>query len=178
MGRLVPNALLVSAAIFLVVLGDRERPQLVVSPDAEVASLEAAAARDPSARALAALADAYLDRGQPGLAGSVLATASDLARSTPEVAFQEARALLGLGQARRAFEVASRAEAACDERTCPAYLGARIAQERAYLEALVTAGIEDPSDQPDRARQALASSRRAVQLVAVRDPTIREGRFP
>jgi hypothetical protein len=135
-----------------------------------IAQLEAKAAVTPaSAPTIAALAGAYLDREQPGLATAVIEKAPRQVRERPEVAHLYARALFHRGRAREALAVARDASDACgDSPSCPTWLVARTAGQVAFFEQVVAAGIDDPEDDPSATRAAYERSHHAVRLVAMR----------
>jgi len=138
-------------------------------------ALEARAAHTPTASNVSALASAYLEREQPGLASAVIEKAPREVRAEPDVAHQEARALLRRGRVRDALAVAEKAQAACtaqasdaDAQACPGWLAARTARQTVFLREVVAAGIEDLSADPTGARQAYERSARELRIVAVR----------
>src|SRR4029078_9745062 len=88
----------------------------------------------PSRAATAALASAYLDRDQPGLATAVIEKAPRAVRERPEVAQLYARALFHRGHAREALAVARDASNACESASCPAWLVAKTARQVAFFE--------------------------------------------
>jgi hypothetical protein len=131
--------------------------------------LESQAAVTPTAGAVAALAGAYLDRNQPGLATAVLEKAPREVRDRPEIAHLYARALFHRGQAREALAVAREASDACAETAaCAPWLLAKTMRQAAFLEQVVAAGIDDPQKNPDAIRIAYDRSTHAVRLVAMR----------
>src|SRR4029077_14903470 len=97
---------------------------------ADIQQLESEAAVAPSAHAVAALAGAYLDRTQPGLATAVLEKAPRELRDRPEVAQLYARALFHRGHAREALAVAREATFACIDGTeCAPWLVAKTVRQ-------------------------------------------------
>ena len=133
--------------------------------------LEARAALAPAnAPTVAALAGAYLDRDQPGLATAVIEKAPQAVRETPSVAYLHARALFHRGRAREALAVARDASETCggDTPACPAWLVAKTAGQVAFFEHVVAAGIDDPEDAPTATRAAYERSTHEVRLVAMR----------
>jgi predicted Zn-dependent protease len=135
----------------------------------ELAQLEADAALAPTSTAkTAALAGAYLDRDQPGLATAVIEKAPRQVREKPEVAQLYARALFHRGRAREALAVARDASEACADSACPAWLVAKTARQVAFFEQVVAAGIDDPQDDPAATRAAYERSTHEVRLVAMR----------
>jgi hypothetical protein len=132
--------------------------------------LEAGAAVAPgNTVAVAALAGAYLDRDQHGLATAVIEKAPRQVRERPEVAHLYARALFHRGRAREALAVARDAGEACgDSPSCPAWLVAKTARQVAFFEQVVAAGIDDPQDDPNGTTAAYRRSTHEVRLVAMR----------
>lgn len=144
--------------------------QVLPHKDAALGQLETRAALAPaSAPTVAALAGAYLDRDQPGLATAVIEKAPRLVRERPEVAHLYARALFHRGKVRDALAVARDASDACGESaSCPSWLVAKTSHQVAFFEQVVSAGIDDPEDDPTATRAAYQRSSHAVRLVAMR----------
>lgn len=172
---LVINGLVLGAIGWMAVIngGDERAAQLLPkdkpgTAPADVAALEEHAAVAKSASTVAALAGAYLDRDQPGLASSVIESASPEVRRTPAVAHLEARALFHRGRARDALAVAKAAEDACADGPCPGWLVAKTTRQVAFLEQVVAAGIDDPEVAPDAVRAAYDRSSHEVRLIAMR----------
>jgi len=145
-------------------------PQHAAPGGAPLAELESRAAQEPaSAKVVAALAAAYLERDQPGLASAVIEKAPRRIREQPEVGVLYARALFHRGRTRAALAVARDAGEACaDSPSCPTWLVAKTARQVAFFEQVVAAGIDDPLDDPGATRAAYERSAREVRLVAVR----------
>jgi hypothetical protein len=135
-----------------------------------VDELEQVAAVSPaSAGPVAALARAYLDREQPGLATAVIERAPRSVQERPEVAQLYARALFHRGRAREALAVARDASERCGEQaTCPAWLIAKTARQVAFFKQVVAAGIDDPQVDPTATLAAYERSSHEVRLVAMR----------
>jgi hypothetical protein len=141
------------------------------APATPIADLEARAALAPANVAdIAALASAYLDRQQPGLATAVIEKAPAALRERPEIAQLYARALFHRGRAREALAVARDASDTCmDSSTpCPSWLVAKTARQVAFFEQVVAAGIDDPQDDPGATVAAYERSTHEVRLVAMR----------
>ncbi len=140
-------------------------------PDATRAALqqlEHQAAVTPGADAIVALASAYLDRDQWGLATAVLEKAPPAVRTRPEVAQLYARALFHRGLAREALAVAREASATCaDAAGCAPWLIAKTAQQVAFLEQVGAAGIDDPQAAPDATEAAYERSTHEVRIIAM-----------
>jgi hypothetical protein len=145
-------------------------PRRLVAGGVSLAELEARAALAPaSTSSVAALARAYLDRDQPGLATAVIEKAPRQVRERPEVAQMYARALFHRGRAHEALAVSRDASEACEAApSCPAWLVARTARQVAFFEQVVAAGIDDPQDDPIATRAAYERSTHGVRLVAMR----------
>ncbi|MEZ4295476.1 MAG: hypothetical protein R3B70_10915 [Polyangiaceae bacterium] len=181
-GKLLLNGLVIAAAAWMFVHGTKtetsgllpSRARAPIATDTALASLESAAALQPSADSTSRLAGAYLERDQPGLACAVIEKAPAAVRSTPAVSHLYARALLHRGKVPEALAVARQVEASCAESlaesdgACPAWLLARSARQLAFLEEMSAAGIEDPGLNPDGARAAYDRSARQVRFVAMR----------
>ncbi len=137
----------------------------------EVAELETVAAREPSTSAARALANAYLDRNEPGLASAVLDRVPATDRQDPHLAYVEARTLYARGRSSEALTLLRGVERSCEERSdaeaCPAWLVAKVTRQATFLEALGEAGVEDPAREPEAARAALERSRRQGRVVAI-----------
>jgi len=145
-------------------------PPKTVAGATSLDQLETRAALTPaSVSTVAALAGAYLDRDQPGLATAVIEKSPRQVRERPEVAHLYARALFHRGRAREALAVARDAGEACgDTASCPTWLLAKTARQVAFFEQVVAAGIDDPQDDPTATRAAYERSTHEVRLVAMR----------
>lgn len=175
-GLFVANGLVLAGVAWTIGLGPSVRasellPSRAAAGADELAALEARYAEGRTPASVTALAAAYLERDQPGLASSALDAAPGDVRALPEAAHLSARALVHRGRVRDALAAAEQASAACATGACPAWLAAKSEHQRAFLEQLVAAGVEDPQVDAAAARAALdAYSRSAsqVRLVAVR----------
>ena len=174
---LVANGLVLGGIAWMASFGGLEVRATQVLPQASnsvaavaaLDQLETRAATMPNAAAIAALAGAYLDREQPGLATAVIEKAPRDVRARPEVASQEARALFQRGRAREALAVARKASETCDESdACPAWVTAKTSRQVAFLEQMVAAGIDDPQQNPAATRAAYDRSLHEVRVVAMR----------
>ncbi|APR84005.1 Hypothetical protein A7982_09354 [Minicystis rosea] len=174
---LVANGLVLGGIAWMAAFGGMEVRATQVLPQgkstvaavAELDALEAQVASTPDAASVAALAGAYLDRDQPGLATAVIEKVPRAVRERPEVAAQQARALFHRGHAREALAVARDANDACSESDrCPAWVVAKTARQVAFLEQIVAAGIDDPQRDPAATRAAYERSTHAVRIVAMR----------
>ncbi|MFT3773901.1 MAG: hypothetical protein QM820_51690 [Minicystis sp.] len=174
---LVANGLVLGGIAWMAAFGGMEVRATQVLPQgkstvaavAELDQLEARVASQPDTATVAALAGAYLDRDQPGLATAVIEKAPRAVRERPEVAALRARALFHRGHAREALAVARGASDACAEsEACPAWVMAKTARQVAFLEQMVAAGIDDPQENPAATRAAYERSAHEVRLVAMR----------
>jgi hypothetical protein len=177
MAGLALNGLVLGAIGWIVAFGATEQRAAQLLPQREVPGiapadfqgLEASAAHAPTARSVVALANAYLDRDQPGLASAVLEKAPRDVLSRPEVAEVLARALFHRGRAREALAVARDANEACaDSSTCAPWLLGKTSRQVAFFEQIVAAGIDDPQADPEGTRSAYERSAHEVRLVAMR----------
>jgi hypothetical protein len=176
---LVANGLLLGGMAWMALWGKGEQDLVQLLPPkaapagvlaGDLGALETQAALAPTAASVSALAGAYLDRDQPGLASAVLERASLDVQGRPEVAHLYARALFHRGRARDALAVAERASAACADTdgACPAWLVAKTIGQTAFFGEVVAAGIDDPHANPEATRAAYERSNREVRLVAMR----------
>lgn len=171
-GLLVANGLVLAGIAWMVSFAPNLRASELVPPrDAtelgDLPALESQAASAPTLASVAALASAYLDRDQPGLASAVIEKAPRQVRERPEVAQLEARALYHRGRVREALATAEHAKDTCAD-GCPAWVAARAARQVAFLEQVVAAGIDDPRIDPHATRAAYERSTRQVRLIAMR----------
>ncbi len=178
-GMLVANGLVLGAIGWMASLGGIEHRAAELFPKrtqaaadaapADFQGLEARAALSPSSGTVVALAAAYLDRGQPGLASAVIDGAPRDLQQRPEIAQLRARALFHRGHVRNALAVARDARDSCvDGATCAPWLVAKTTRQVAFFEQVVAAGIEDPSTNPDATLAAYDRSSHSVRLVAMR----------
>lgn len=176
LGLVIANGCVLAGIAWMAAFGPNLRAtELLPKPRlGDVPELEARAAHAPTARNVAALASAYLEREQPGLAAAVIEKAPREVRAQPEVAHQEARALLRRGQVRDALAAAERAQAACAAadadggEACPGWLAARTTRQAVFLREVVAAGIEDLAADPAGARRAYERSASQLRVVALR----------
>ena len=177
---LITNGLVLGAIGWIAAVGaSDQRASELLPPQASVGvtaaatadfqGLEASAALAPSARSVIALANAYLDRGQPGLASAVLEKAPAEVLSRPDVAEVYARALFHRGRAREALAVARSANETCaDSAGCAPWLMGKTSRQVAFFEQVVAAGIDDPQTDPEGTRVAYERSAHEVRLIAMR----------
>ena len=158
-GVLFANGLVLGTIGWLASVGGTEErasalvPKHALATDTatrEFQGLETTAALTPTAGAVAALAGAYLDRGQPGLATAVIDKAPRSVQLRPEIAQLQARALFHRGHIRDALAMARGASEACsDDGSCAPWIVAKTTRQVAFFEQMVAAGIEDAEANPD-----------------------------
>lgn len=174
MGRwaMVANGIVLAGAAFVLAFGFKEESTAVMSQplSSETADLEAQVARAPDAPTITRLASAYLDRKQPGLALGLIGRFPQL--ESPELSEVKARALFGQGEALKALNVVRVLNESCEEKAttspCPNWIVAKSLREQAFLEEVVSAGIEDAQSDPAETLKAYERSDRKVKLVALR----------
>ena len=161
-------AVIVLATLAAVALAPPLPPAPVLqSADESLARLETAVGTHPEDRAaLRDLANAYLDRSEPGLAHAALRRASSDVEQDPALADLQARTLLELGRARDAYDYERTALAQCVEVGCSRTLEARARQRARLLHELLELGIDDPALDHERTLLAYRRSVREVRLAA------------
>jgi hypothetical protein len=174
------NAVVLAGIVWAVGFSSEIRPKnLLPTPAApagttqvDIAGLESSASLAPSVNSVAALASAYLDRGQPGLASAVIERAPREVREDVRIAELHARALFHRGKPRQALAAVRDALDAChaQEGRCRPWQSAKAARQVAFLEEVVSAGIEDPQADPAAVRAAYerSTTRGEGGLVAMR----------
>ncbi|HZF47867.1 MAG TPA: hypothetical protein VE093_04415 [Polyangiaceae bacterium] len=139
----------------------------------DIAALETNASLSPTSENVAALATAYLDRDQPGLASAVLEKAPAEVRRSPEIAHLQARALFQRGRPREALATAKEVQEICSSPApnaprCSSWVAAKTARQVAFFREVVSAGIDDPRADPAATRAAYDRSAREVRTVAMK----------
>lgn len=173
---LVSNAFVLVGIAWLAIVGPEtpSKSLLPTSKSAETSAnlsvLEERAARAPSVESVTALASSYVDHGQPGLACAVVERSDRKIKADLAVADVHARALFHRGRTREALAVVKDALAACDNdaSTCRPWQENKARSQIAFLNEVVSAGIEDPMADPSALRAAYERSTRKVGLVAMR----------
>jgi hypothetical protein len=139
---------------------------------------EASAAAHPDdPDALRALAQAYLDAQQPGLALDILEASPATLRSEPRTQHVYARALLDQGRNDDALAAESRVVASCmpvADRVpasasgpgCDPVLLASAVRRAAILKELVARGVEDTRAQPEESFVAYQNATREARVTA------------
>lgn len=136
-----------------------------------VAVLEAQAAGAPQDPArVTALAQAYLDARQPGMALGVIERAPEAVRAEPTVDHLYARALLDQGRSADALAAERRVLARCadpapEAPVCSSWLVASATRRADILDQLVQLGVEDANAHPEASSLAYHNATRQVSLV-------------
>ncbi len=177
-GLLFTNGIVLAGIAWLLAIGPGTQSKILLPADkaqaaegnADIGALESAAALSPSTDSVLALASAYVDRGQSGLASAVIEKAPRAIKLDPRVADVHARALFHRGRARQALAAVEDALDACEAETaaCRSWQVAKARRQAAFLGELVSAGIEDPMTDPAAVRAAYERSTQKVGLVAMR----------
>ena len=179
-GLLFTNGILLAGIFAVLTIGPGTHGKRLLPADAaptsaaetpvDLAALESAAALAPTVDSVVALASAYVDRGQPGLASAVIDKAPRAIQLDPRVADVSARALFHRGRARQALATVEDALDACDADAvvCRSWQVAKARRPAAFLQEVVAAGIEDPMTDPAAVRAAYERSTQKVGLVAMR----------
>lgn len=178
---LITNGIVLAGIGWMVAMGTSKEEAKVLPPlrstaefkATDISALETNASFSPTRENVAALAVAYLERDQPGLASAVIEKAPAEVRSRPEVAHLHARALFLRGRPREALTTAKEALDGCASADagasrCPSWLVAKTARQVAFFHEVVDAGIEDPVADPAGTKAAYERSAREVRLVAMR----------
>lgn len=162
-GSLALNGLLVAVVFGAVLIGSEGRATAVVArPSNELAALEAAAGLEPTVENVQTLAKAYLEQGQSGMAQALLDRHASL--DTAELSSTRARVALAQGRASEALQLSRLTLAQCEATACsPALVGKSLRQVE-VLETMLSAGVEDPRQDPEAAQIALQRSGREVRL--------------
>lgn len=173
LGLLAANGFVLAGIAWMVAFGPNLRASRLVPLRAapslgDLPALETRAGAEPTPANLTALATAYLDQGQPGLASAVVENAPRRVRELPGIAHLEARALFRRGLVNEALAVAMQASNVCAAGDCPPWLSAKTTRQVAFLTQIVAAGIDDPLADPAATRAAYERSTREVRLVAMR----------
>lgn len=127
------NGFAAVAIVGVAFFGAQGRTSAVVSSDPELAALERNASERPSA--LPALAAAYLERGQPGLAQAVLDRA-DASGADAELLHLRGRVAIARGELDEAEHLQELTLATCAQSlACPSWLEARAERQLGMLKA-------------------------------------------
>lgn len=175
---LLTNAFVLAGIAWLSTLGSSgvQTKSLLPSASAsqaahgDMAELESNAALSPTVESVAALASAYVERNQPGLASAVIERAPREIQLDPRVADVSARASFHRGRARQALAAVEDALSSCEseEQRCRPWQVAKVRGQAAFLREVVSAGIEDPMSDPAGVRAAYERSAEKMGRVAMR----------
>lgn len=171
------NIAVLSGIGLLVLCGTTQREKPVVGDRhaGAVADHEQAAAESPAdPDKLRALAQAYLDARQPGMAVATLERAPAPARALASVEHLYARALVDQGRAGDALSAERRVLARCapeaatgsssTDVTCTSWLVAAATRRASLLEQLVQLGVEDAKANPEASSIAYMNATRQVSV--------------
>jgi hypothetical protein len=166
-------ALAVVAALLLMAGPQREKALLATLALEPIRALEAKAASGPDdAEAARALAQAYVDARQPGLAVALVAVAPPAVRGDLRVRHVYARALMDQGRSEEALATEAGVLAACrplvEGRSiagCDALLLASALRRTDVLRALVSLGVEDAQAHPEETLLAYQNATREARVM-------------
>ena len=163
--RALNTVLLVAAFALLLASGtQREKPVLAEGHEDAVRTLETSYAMKHDPTSLRELAQGYLDAAAPGLAVSVIETASPDIRHDVKVQHTYARALLDSGRASDALATEQGVLKSCDEKGCDAWLLASATRRADILKELEKLGIDDAQAYPESASVAYHAATRQARL--------------
>ncbi len=163
-----------TAALWLTSGTQREHPLLSETLPGQVRVLEAAVAVHPeNAGTVAALAQAYLDARQPGLAVGLVEGAPALARDDVRLRHVYSRALVDQGRNDEALATENEvvrscrplAEAAVAPSGCDPVLLASAIRRIGILTELVSLGVKDAQAHPEQARVAYQNATREARVM-------------
>ena len=157
------NGVLLAGVVTFGVFGS----DVVASPvvdGSELADLEASVASTQDPDEVAKLASKYLEKQQPGLAQAVIDAAPEA--SSVRLSHVKSRVALAQGRVDEALAISDSTLAACEAETsrCSSFLYARTVHQNHVLSEMQRAGVQDPAEDPERARRAVASAVREVRL--------------
>jgi hypothetical protein len=163
----------VVAALLLMAGPQREKALLATLALEPIRALEAKAASGPDdAEAARALAQAYVDARQPGLAVALVAVAPPAVRGDLRVRHVYARALMDQGRSEEALATEAGVLAACrplvEGRSiagCDALLLASALRRTDVLRALVSLGVEDAQAHPEETLLAYQNATREARVM-------------
>lgn len=168
-------AALAAVAAFWMLSGTQhERPLLGGAAQEHLRAVEVDAARHPDdPRAILALAEAYLDAQQPGLAVSLVEGASPASRADVHVRHAYARALVDQGRNDLALAVEEGVVASCrplaDSSAAPGGCGpvllALALRRTAILSELIALGVEDSGRSPEESLVAYRNATREARVM-------------
>jgi hypothetical protein len=167
-------AALAGAAAFLLMSGPQREKPLLPTPAADaVRGLETSAVSQPDdAEATRALAQAYLDARQPGLAVALLGTAQASVQGDVRVRHVYSRALMDEGRSEQALAVEAGVVTACrplvdgrSVRGCDGLLLVSAMRRADILRQLVSLGVEDAEAHPEEALLAYQNATREARVM-------------
>jgi len=168
-------AVLAAAGVLWAMSGtEREKPLLASTASDQVRALEAAAvARPDDLAARRALAQAYLDARQPGLALVLVESAAPAVRADVRMQHVYARALVDAGRNDEALTVESHvvttcrplAEGAPAPDGCDPVLLASAMRRADILRELVSMGVQDAQAHPEMSALAYQNATREARVV-------------
>jgi len=163
-----------AAAVWMMSGTQREKPLLGLWTHESTRALEADVAAHPSdPEPTRALAQAYLDARQPGLAVVLVEGAAATSRADARVAHVYARALVDQGRNEEALVVEKRVVAKCRPVAeggsapsgCDAVLLASAMRRADILGELVSLGVEDAQAQPEASLVAYHNATREARVM-------------
>jgi hypothetical protein len=163
-----------SAALWLMSGTQREKPLLAATSPGVVRALEASVAGHPGdAAAMRALAQAYLDAHQPGLAVALVDGAPPSALVDVRLQHVYARALVDQGRNGEALAVERRVVAACRPLAeggaaaagCDSVLFASAVRRAEILGELVSLGVQDAQAHPEETMVAYQNATREARVM-------------
>lgn len=167
-------AILSAAAALLLMNGPQREKPLLATPAAEpVRVLEASAASRPNdADATRALAQAYLDAHQPGLAVALVGESPAPVRADVRVRHVYSRALMDQGRSDEALAVETGVLAVCRPlvdghaiERCDGFLLASAMRRTDILRQLVSLGVEDAQAHPEETLVAYQNATREARVM-------------
>ena len=168
-------AVLAAAGVLWAMSGtEREKPLLASTAPDQVGALEAAAASRPDdLAARRALAQAYLDARQPGLAIVLVESAPPAVRADVRMQHVYGRALVDAGRNDEALTVESHVVATCRPLAeggpapdgCDPVLLASAMRRADILRELVSMGVQDAQAHPEMSALAYQNATREARVV-------------
>jgi hypothetical protein len=168
------TVLAAAAALWVMSGTQREKPVLAATEPEAVRTLEVAAAAHPgNAEATRALAQAYLDARQPGLAVVLVEGAAPTVRDDVRVQHVYARALVDAGRNEEALAVEKGVVAACRPLAegasarpgCDPTLLASAMRRTDILSELVSLGVNDAQANPEISLVAYQNATREARVM-------------
>ncbi len=163
-----------AAALWMMSGTQREKPLLAATEPEAVRALETQVVANPSdPDATRALAQAYLDAHEPGLAVVLYQSANAVVRADVRVQHVYARALIDEGRNDEALRVERGVMTACRPVTegakapagCDAVLFASAVRRTEILEELLAHGVQDAQAQPEESLAAYQNATREARVM-------------